>query len=185
MQHHGAPTRLLDFSYSIYVATYFAAENAKGDSAVWAIDGRWALRQAAPLLRGGGKSGDALDQMQKGERFQEGDDEKASALFFDEPFVRVGWPINAFHLNERLRIQGGVFMVPGDVRETFMTNLQAIMSLDAREHFLKIIIPQAEAKKAIPELFSMNLSRTSLFPGLDGFAQSLGVWNPVLKTLDW
>src|SRR5437016_3319598 len=29
MQHHGAPTRLLDFSYSIYVAAYFALENAE------------------------------------------------------------------------------------------------------------------------------------------------------------
>lgn len=123
--------------------------------------------------------------MQKGERFQEGGDEKASPLFLDEPFVRVALPINAFHLNERLRIQGGVFMVPEDVREGFMTNLQALMSLDGHDHFLRIIIPREEAKKAIPELFSMNLSRTSLFPGLDGFAQSLRVWNPALVPRDW
>lgn len=61
MHHHGAPTRLLDFTYSIYVATYFAAENAERDAAVWAIDGRWALRLAAHVLRGGGKCGDALE----------------------------------------------------------------------------------------------------------------------------
>src|SRR5262245_56010695 len=36
MQHHGAPTRLLDFTYSIYVAAYFAIEYAeKGSSVVW------------------------------------------------------------------------------------------------------------------------------------------------------
>ena len=29
MQHHGAPTRLLDFSYSIYVAAYFALEESE------------------------------------------------------------------------------------------------------------------------------------------------------------
>lgn len=39
MQHHGAPTRLLDFTYSIFVACYFALEAADGDAAVWACDG--------------------------------------------------------------------------------------------------------------------------------------------------
>ena len=37
MQHYGAPTRLLDFSYSVHVAAYFAVEKAATASAVWAI----------------------------------------------------------------------------------------------------------------------------------------------------
>ena len=55
MQHHGAPTRLLDFTYSIYVAAYFALEEASGESAVWAIDASWAIRQAELAMRKAGK----------------------------------------------------------------------------------------------------------------------------------
>jgi hypothetical protein len=38
MQHSGAPTRLLDFTWSAYVAAFFALETATGDAAVWALN---------------------------------------------------------------------------------------------------------------------------------------------------
>jgi hypothetical protein len=37
MQHHGAPTRLLDFSHSFYVAAFFSMESAEQNAAVWAL----------------------------------------------------------------------------------------------------------------------------------------------------
>jgi hypothetical protein len=43
MQHHGAPTRLLDFTKSPYIATFFAIEESDSDCAVWAIDKHWCM----------------------------------------------------------------------------------------------------------------------------------------------
>jgi len=37
IQHYGGPTRLVDFTYSIYIATYFAVEESDCDAAVWAL----------------------------------------------------------------------------------------------------------------------------------------------------
>jgi len=46
MQHFGAPTRLLDWTYSLHVAVYFAIEAAPDDPcAVWAIDQKWLQRE--------------------------------------------------------------------------------------------------------------------------------------------
>jgi hypothetical protein len=52
MQHHGAPTRLLDFTYSPFVAAKFAFQNGWKDGVVWCINGAWQYREAYALTEG-------------------------------------------------------------------------------------------------------------------------------------
>src|SRR5262245_185828 len=46
MRHHGAPVRLLDFSYSLFVGLFFALEDAQGSCDVWAVDTDWVAQIA-------------------------------------------------------------------------------------------------------------------------------------------
>lgn len=50
MQHYGAPTRLLDFTKSIFIASYFATEDSNQNGAIWAIN-HFALLEKFKELR--------------------------------------------------------------------------------------------------------------------------------------
>ena len=176
MQHHGAPTRLLDFTYSIYVAAYFAIEAADDDAAIWAVDSLWALDESMRLLKAVRTS--ESDVQQLSDRFVEGSEHIVRSLFFEPPLVPLACPINPFRLNERLRIQKGVFLMAGSVEVSFKKNLKALAQAGSRERILKIVIPRSCFKEAFKDLHRMNISRASLFPGLDGYAQALGVFHP-------
>jgi len=181
MQHHGAPTRLLDFTYSVYVAAYFALEEAEDDCVVWAVDGPWVLQRSAALLRSGGKTG--TSKMLK--PFIDDDEQVIQPLFMKMPYIATVWPINGFRLNERLRVQQGAFLIPGDISRPFMENVSALANGKDANTMVRLLIPDALRKEALRRLWSMNISRAALFPGLDGFARSLGVNHSLFNPAPW
>jgi hypothetical protein len=163
MQHHGAPTRLLDWTYSFYVAAYFAIEDAAPDDecAVWAINTGWLnkrLKQMYPDCR-------AKDSH--------------AHLWSKSPRPGI-FPANPFVLNQRLTLQQGCFMAVGDVSEDFGSNYQHMDPPATKAPLEKWTLrsDKSNLRNAFADLHRMNVSRATLFPGLDGFARSLNALLP-------
>jgi hypothetical protein len=171
MRHYGAPARLVDWTYSFFVALYFAVEG-KTSCAIWALDHNWLRVRSEQLIRE-----HVLDLSLVDPRFK-------SAEFFkrvfrrtpyDQPFELV-YSLNPETLNDRLATQQGLFLAPANIKKSFIDNFTEMQG-DDRDVVYKITINlDVPSKKGIIRwLHRMNISRATLFPGLDGFAGSLNM----------
>jgi len=168
MRHYGAPTRLLDWTNSFFVAAYFALKESADAYAILALDARWCRDRSNAVL--GERPGKDVFQ-------QDGSERQARKFdrFFrpprPKPFV---YPLNPFRLNERLTTQQAIFLCPGDISRTFQENLDALRRRgDAADRYIRFRIPKKARREILQHLYRMNMDGRTLTPGLEGFASSL------------
>jgi hypothetical protein len=186
MQHHGAPTRLLDFSHSFYVAAFFAMESAEQDAAIWALSTEFTMGHTSNLLSETKTMLDLEEESRAVLHAHLSGRQTSICVMLVEPH----------RMNARLAVQQGCFVVPGDLSKSFMENLAHCLEVDVSElaakrahsmrrrdidrlfdtPVVKIILPKDLHNQAVWDLDQMNVNATSLFPGLDGFARSLHTW---------
>lgn len=207
MQHYGCPTRLLDFDYSFFIALWMAIEKINtikdaelwkeknctfqpclpncpenykacpGAACIWAIESRWLgerVKYCSPSRNG------IIRQLEK-------KTPKSinyySILNNRHPGV---YPVNPFELNERLRVQQGLFLIPFNIEKPVEENILAIIGTDEKEikaNIIKIHLCKNKdfIKECFRELKRMGITTASIYPGLEGFARSLRNLIPLEK----
>ena len=187
MQHYGAPTRLVDFTYSPYIAAFFTLEDTRDKHySVYAFDSTWLFKTSLAKIKDEkGARTDWLEILEKPATADPMVIDAQNEAFFTEPFVKSACTQNPFRLNERLHIQKGVFVVQGDLRTTFMRNIEALPGHNLRQYAVRfdLVLDRKQRREWLSRLHHMGITRTSLFPGLDGYSQSLGTYVPRLMDI--
>ncbi|MCW5606063.1 MAG: FRG domain-containing protein [Burkholderiales bacterium] len=180
-QHHGLPTRLLDWTVSPLIAAHFATDDLaefSSDGVLWQVD--WVqVHEALP---------DDLKTLLRGERAYVFTtamlDKYASSLAeFDAKVAAGGAPVPLFleppALNERIVNQWSFLSLMSPSMARLDEWLGANPGL-----FRKIVIPASVKLEIRDKLDANNINERMIYPGLDGLSKWLKRYYSPLNLLE-
>ncbi len=196
MRHYGAPTRLIDWTYSFDVAVHFALANDL-EGTVWAFNAakvnKPELARTAIAGHGGGDLLDGLQRRLSGmdnvltlrQQWDKLDDLAiASCLLLAENPTPLVFALNPFRLNRRLIIQQTLFLISGDIRLPFVENLRYRYGHDdatIRRHMHRIILkPDRQERNRI-----LREKRFTAPVWMAGTSRRTSSWRPCRRRALW
>lgn len=196
MRHHGAPTRILDWTDSPYVALFFACDEGERQdddkdqkSSVWVLNATLIRdeteKQIARIVpkRAEWKTLDLSCQ----EHFDQValyafDDRTGGNPNKDEGLIAELPPRWA---NARMAFQQGTFLINCNHTLGFMQSLEIMMtgpSPSSDSWVRKLVFPWTLREKIWNFLYDRNIHPFTLFPDLDGLARLLKLKNHVFES---
>jgi hypothetical protein len=166
-QHHGLPTRLLDWTYSPYVAMHFATahiDDYSVDGVIWCVDfmctNALLPDRLKAILRDEGSFVFTAEMLSRAAATLHEFDrlsEEEFVVFFEPP-----------SLDDRIIVQFALFSLVSNPR------LRLDVWLGRHpEVFRKIIVPAELKWEVRDKLDQANITERVLYPGLDGLSQWL------------
>lgn len=196
MQHFGSPTRMLDFSYSLFVALFMAIEgHTYGKASIWALNSvRLRMKSFEHFQIENNTNvagGNELDQY-----IYKRANTAISKNLHSIPLEKELYMVKPNICNERLNRQQGLFVIPSNIQVPFEDNLselinkEQILSIPISElidysntrsgiysqsdiTLLKINIPKHLNFELTKILRQMNITAETLYPGIEGLAKSM------------
>lgn len=165
-RHYSLPSRLVDFTYSFYIAAYFAIAKLKSgeDGQIIALNLSWMKDEWEKKLR------TEYGQKFRGRKgsFHDKDLFQQFAFHRHEKYAVV---VNTLRRNPRLARQHGCFVCPGNVEVSFDDNLAA--TVGDQPNVKKLVrLPSRVRTEAMRDLMQMNVTLATLYPDLTGWAES-------------
>lgn len=168
MQHHGVPTRLLDFTVSPFIALFFAFDGVNPEQedrcAIWAIDYRDLTKKVIEYIK----------EQDKNFSLSYSEVQMKQDLVFEtiinQNSYDVLWTTEPGVLNLRLERQKGTFLLSGNIRKRISDLLPKFLS---NQTYKKIIIPASLSTEAYKIMDKMGISNSRLFSDIDGLGKDI------------
>ena len=163
MQHHGLPTRMLDWTQGALIALYFALKDWDNSHTpcVWVLNPFW-LNHASTGCRWIFDTDDLLQT----------DQDEIVREYLEDHSDLPDLPIAVIppHINERIVAQKSVFTVQGRLHN----GLRAVGKQIDNQGLVQLRISNAVAPELKWKLTVGGLTETTLFPDLEGLAREVG-----------
>lgn len=148
-QHHGLPTRLLDWSRNPLAAAFFAVERQILEHELEDHSGNSAIY----VFRGGSV-------------ISKGNSSRVNTKYRDGPYtIKKTEKFVPAHWDTRITVQSGLFTVHHDPTMKYPSDIEPLT---------KLIIPSKQRKIWKKRLHALNINKASLFPDLDNLCAHIG-----------